>query len=236
MKTLTKSVAFLFIILMTVSCAKEEIVLPVEDELSDQSALKGAAMFVEDLVLEGETHFPSYATMEEKVISPYDENFLTCNAILSIKGHKMILKTKESLMGAFDMREVDFSGQISSNGEVKFSWPTKWVEHAWDFGTWPPVYIGKVEKKIQEMDEQIKLHTGCEILGPGKGQGIFRPLYTGTFDGENFEAYSEFTGMQVDYGVVNFYTQPYLEGIGIDGLIAGPVRFTFSIELSVPEE
>jgi hypothetical protein len=36
--------------------------------------------------------------------------------------------------------------------------------------------------------------------------------------------------------VIDFYKQPYLESIGIDGLIDGPVRFTFSIELSVPEE
>lgn len=229
MKTLSKSFTILFMILLTVSCAKEEVILPVEDELSDQSALKKAKVLdVEDLILNGETHFPSYAVKEHKVIAPWDENFLNCEATLNIEGNQMTLVTEESFPGFGVIRMVTFNGHISSGGVVKFSWPDTWIE--FDFELWD--YI---EKTIDVLDDQIKEHTGCTVYGPGKGKGVFRLDYKGTFDGENFYAEAHFMGKQLDAfgnGMAPWYTKDYIEALlGREGYIDGPVQFKFTIEL-----
>lgn len=206
-------ISLVLVMFLAVSCEKEEITPPIADESSDV-LLKGAAKMDGTYELEGTTHFPAYAVEEHRVISPWELNFLTCEATLTVEGHEMTLEIKE-YFGDMLMRMVTFSGKISSGGVMKFSWPDTW----WEIDG---------EKSIDDLDDQILAHTGCVIYGPGNDHGTFRLDYKGKFDGEHFYTSAHFMGKQVQFGVVPFYSEALL-----GELIEGPIQFEFTIELDV---
>lgn len=217
MKTFTKTFAILLMMLLAVSCSKEEILPPMEEELSD-AVLKGAKgqPFVE-LNLSGETHFPSYAVKEHRVISPYDMNKLVCKARLTHLGGQNYVLTTEEYMDMLLLRKVIFEVKMTPSGAFKFYWPETWEEL--DFATF---VFGP---SSMDLITQMHLHTGCVMYG-GAGINKGTIMYKGKFDGTNFKAYANFMGKQDMVGMI----APFYTG---EPLIEGPVQFEFSIELVV---
>lgn len=217
MKTLTKSFAILFMILLTVSCSKEEILPPMNEELSD-AVLKGSIgeSFVE-LNLSGETHFPSYAVKEHRVISPYDMNKLACEATLTHLGGQNYVLMTEEYFGPMLFRKVIFEVKMTPSGVFKFYWPKTWEEL--------DMFTGMLVPSSMDLLSQMHLHTGCVMYG-GAGINKGTIMYNGTFDGTNFKAFANFMGKQDMLGII----EPFYTG---EPLIEGPVQFEFSIELVV---
>jgi hypothetical protein len=172
-------------------------------------------VFESPIELSGETHFPSYAVKEHRVVSPYDENLLTCTAtLIKVKGQHYELVTEE-YFGTLLYRNVTFDVKITPSGVVSFSWPETWLEFD---GT-------ELAPNTMNLLEQFNFHTGCVASGPDINKGTWS--YKGYFDGTTFYAKTHFMGKQVIPGFIDYYAGP--------PLIDGPIRFEFSFELEVVE-
>lgn len=205
----------LLVIFVAFSCSKEESMVPVLDNTAS-GELKGTRVVNTVLELTGSTHFQSYAVKEHRVISPWELNMLECKAVLTIDGHDMTLETEES-MGDMLYRTVTFTGHISSDGTVKFSWPDEWWDLEGGDGT------------LEDLPTIFLMHTGCIQLGPHKGT----LEYMGKFDGQTFYASTHYMATQVQSGMIPFYSTG--EGGLLEELIDGPIKFLNSIELTVVE-
>jgi len=198
----------LLVIFVAFSCSKDESLIPVLDNTASGD-MKSKMIVNGVFELNGSTHFQSYAVKEHRVISPWELNMLECKAVLTIDGHDMTLETEES-MGDMLFRTVTFTGHISSDGTVKFSWPDEW----WDL------------EGIYDLETAFFRHTGCIMFGPA-----FE--YTGKFDGKTFYAATHFIARQLESGMIPFYSTG--EGGLLEELIDGPIKFLNSIELTVAE-
>ena len=215
------SIKFFSLLLMmffVLSCSKEDSPLTMIDNNSDAN-LKKKVMVDGPISFAGETHFPSYAVKEHRVVSPWELNKLICKATLTMgDDQNFVLVTKE-YFGPMLFREVTFNGKMAPAGVVKFSWPEFWQELNFD--------TGKLQDNEMELLDQFNLHTGCVPYGPGINKGTW--YYKGSFDGTNFYVKTHFMGTQEKPGIIPFYIK---NPDDLTELIDGPIQFEFSIELA----
>lgn len=217
MKAFTKSLTILFMMMLAISCSKEDLVLPAEDELSDAFALKKAK------VNDGTFELPLWSKfycIDMKTGKPHMDGGLPSLGFLTIDGKEIILVVQE-LFGwdaggnPIVYRETEFIGSIAPGGQLKFSYPETWKEY-FDMTKVPPEYIGETPRG--DVIGQVMDHTGCSLHGPGINKGTLN--YKGSFIEGIFQASTHFTGKQIDEPSMDAY-------LGIEG----PAHFKFSFEM-----
>jgi hypothetical protein len=203
-------------ICLLAACSKSDL-FPGDDfnaSNSDEMNLKGLAVSSvkscpDEICLKGTSNFDVYAPKEGRVVVDPSQMYLDIDATLThIEGQNYLLHTTETMpppMGPFVYRIIDWEVKISEGGAIKFLWPESW----WELGAISEISVA----------DQVLLHTGCIIHGPGVNKGS--ALYNGYFDGVNFYAATHFTGIQVQEPSMPVYA----------GII-GPAKFVFSITLS----
>lgn len=217
MKTLTKTLTILLMLLLAVSCSKDEGLLSTGDELSD--VLKGAPVLTTPIYFSGNS---SYEGFVPKTGTPIFAGALECWATLTSSGGQWyVLELSEFLpkeiSGApIDLwRYVDINLKITPGGAVKGYWPETW----YDFGTpldGPP---------NTDVIAQVSGHLGCDLHGPGINKGTLN--CTGTFDGSELVIVFKFNGL--DNGT------PSTMGPGAPwNLVDGPVKVEFTYAFQTP--
>ena len=148
----------------------------------------------------------SYSILEKRVV--VDSNVPATAILTHIGGQSYVLETKEyhPFLG-FVFREITIDLKITPSGRVMFCWPDEWLE---------------LDGLHTDITEQVKLHTGYNIQGPGINKGTLE--YKGFFNGERLYAKAHFTGQQIQPGTFGDYIGQWVEG---------PVQFEFSLDLSV---
>jgi hypothetical protein len=221
MKKINYFLAGIGIVLVTiVACEKSAIEI---DELSlfqDEHSIISNKQIVFDspILLSGETHGFSYAVKEHRVVVPWEEDKLICEATLTkVKGQNYVLETKEFAnfgWGVFQFREYNIDVKITPSGIVSFSLPEIWRQFVY-----PP---GELSYDHDTLLNLFYSWTGCVPFGSGINKGTWN--YKGYFDGTTFYAKSNFSAKQEMEGESPDYKNP---------LIDGPVQFEYSFELEV---
>lgn len=215
MKKILKSISFLLMFLLVLSCSKDEVLLPAGDDPSYE--LKGAKVIATPLEFSGDSYYEGYVP---KTGLELFGGTLPCVATLISKGGQSYdLILTEIFVPAVVERHVTFPLKISPGGVVKGYWPETW----YDFGN-PP----EIEEPNTNVVGQISGHVGCDLHGPGINKGTI--ICTGTYDGAGLEIVFRFNG--VDNGETSTMTPP--EGPpAVWDQIDGPAKFEFSYILEV---
>jgi len=165
----------------------------------------------------GFTRYYAYSVLEKGFIKAPEEGGPNATAILThVNGHDYELVVTETVPFPpfFTYRIMELDVKITPSGEVMFSWPQTWLEiNSFADPTLTP-HSGIVD--------QVLLHMGCTINGPGINKGTLN--YRGTFDGERLIAISHFMGEMVQPGTF----LPWFAEI-----VEGPIKIEFLLDLSV---
>jgi hypothetical protein len=214
MKTLTKTLTMLLIMLLAVSCSKDEGLLSTGDELSD--VLKKTKTVYDGILFSGNSNYEAYVPKTGEILTPCGLGpldflcGLPCVATLNHdQGQWYTLVLTEG-----GERHVDFPLKITPSGIVKGYWPDEWSDFPLEFGG------GGDDPDLIPL---MSGHLGCDLHGPGVNKGTI--MCTGTFDGENLTFYFRFNGL--DNGEVSTFGPD-----NIWNLIDGPAKFEFSYHLT----
>jgi hypothetical protein len=170
------------------------------------------------IALQGFVRFDVYGRKEHKVIVDPTDMYTLCAAELKFKDKQNFeLLTKESFDNGDGtqtlFREVLFKGTMTPSGQLKFTWPEKWLEVSnWETMELEPALYPNVVA-------QIRAHTGYNLSGPGINKNTVN--FVGSFDGNKFYADFRVVGFQEEPGSM----PPY------DVVVDGPIAFKISIEL-----
>jgi len=216
MKTLTKTLTILLMLLLAVSCSKDEGLLSTGDELSD--VLKGAKAkeIVTPLSMSGWSNYKATVPKTGTVIDlgPLMGDPDCIATLFPDEGHWYVLQLTEIMFPGME-RNVEFPIKIAPGGVVTGYWPETW----YDWGN-PP----EGENPDSDLISLITGHLGCDLHGPGVNKGTIN--FKGTFDGNALEFVFRFNGL--DNGIESTY------GPGSPwNLIDGPAIFEFSFNLYV---
>jgi hypothetical protein len=217
MKTFAKTLTVLMVLLLALSCSKEETLLPVADEPSD--VLKGAKTgWIETpLELEG---YSNYKATVPKTFTELDAGGPPCMGTLVHKeGHWYTLELLEGVPGIME-RHVDMPLKITPGGVVKGYWPETWYD--W----YNPPDDGNPNSDIIPL---ITEHLGCDLHGPGINKGTI--ICNGTFDGDLLYFVFRFNGL--DNGIPSTIPPDDEGNPPVWDQIDGPAVFEFSFFLEV---
>ena len=174
--------------------------------------LKNIVVHEGTLILKGFTRFALYAQKDGRAITDgYSVNFLACTAELIFSDNQnFVLNTKEFIPDGTQMpyRELSINGKISPNGELKFTWPEKWIE---------------LGEEHSDMLGQFKEHTGCVLSGESSMKSIVG--YNGILKGNKFFAENHALAFQETPGTMPFFAE----------IVDGPIKINFMFDLEVSD-
>jgi hypothetical protein len=201
MKTLTKTLTILLMLLLAVSCSKDEGLLSTGDELSD--VLKKAEM-IPDLCLEGPTYFDFFVRTDKipMGMAGYCTAQLWYDEIEETYKLQTMEYRPDETGNLVLYREVEFDLKITPGGQVMFPWPPIWTEEGEELGA-----------DGFSVVDLVKLHTGAtDLFGPGINKNTL--IYKGHFNGSKLEVMSHFTGM---------------DALGLEGPVG--IKFSYDLEV-----
>ena len=164
------------------------------------------------IVLQGLTLFDVYAKKEHMVLLDGTEWNLPCTAELVFTDKQtFVLNTTEWWDVGEVFRRISFQGKMTPGGQLKFTWPSTWIELNWT--------TMELEQRTNVL-AQMRDHMGYELSGPGTNNNTLN--YVGYFDGTRLFADFHVTGFQVEPGSMG---GPYAD------IVQGPILVNFSIDL-----
>ena len=209
MKKLTNAFTILLMLLLAVSCSKDEGLLPVADEPSYD--LKAATGIATPLKFSGMSNYEGYVPKLRTTLNAGGLPFVA--TLLHNEGQWYDLHMTEGFPG-FE-RHVIYPLKISNGGVVKGYWPETW----YDFMN-PP----ELGEPNTDVIGQVSGHLGCDLHGPGISKGTIN--CTGSSDGSLLVIVFRFNGL--DNGEEST--------MGPDAIwndIEGPAVFEFSYAMEV---
>ena len=195
----------LAVLIVILSCSKEDISPVMEEENGIAEGLKSAVELTAPVSLEGFTRFAIYSVNEHRYLTTgYDFNFCGCEAeMVPVGKHDFILNTAEYFIGdPVPFRTGSLEGHISSSGQIKYTW--------------------------EDVVPDIQAHVGITPHGPGAHEGSI--VYYGTFDGETFNADMHVSGLQTQPAEFPFF---WVNPDDPTELFQGPLKLTFMFQLEV---
>ena len=222
--------AILFLFVLTPACIEYS-----ESELMDQEIynqlLKSKIIPESSVQLKGFSRMAYFKKVENEFIfdelsgtyyDGYENNFLISDAVLTF-GEGMSFELSSTDYVDFDLdpetvtdrllfRKITFKGKITPSGQLKFTWPDKWLQ--FDFVT------GDLAE-TEDILGQIALHTGFTLSGPGITANTI--MLTGNFDGDKLFAEIKLNGLQEQPGIYNPFNV----------VIQGPVLVNPILEMEV---
>jgi hypothetical protein len=204
---------FIVPLMFIIGCSKQDITPVSFNENLNEMIMKNLVSREGTISLQGFTRFAFYAGKEGRYITDgYTLNFLICSAELTFGDNQsFVLNTKEYMpleTGPALYRELSFNGKMTPSGELKFTWPEKWIE------------LGEERSDVLG---QFKEHTGCVLSGQGNIENFLR--YKGNFDGEKLFAENHAVAFQEAPGILPFFMV----------VVDGPILIHFMIDLEVSD-
>lgn len=166
------------------------------------------------ILLKGFQRFAFTALKEGRIIvDGYTMNFLECTAEWTFSDkNNFVLHTKEFIPGFPTIyREAYFKGEMTPDGQIKFTWPETWWEMGME-GIW---------KERDDVFDQVRRHTGMVVFGQGISKNTLN--YMGYFDGNKLFANMPVVGLPRIPGEMEFFKK----------LIDGPVMINFIFDLDI---
>jgi hypothetical protein len=207
------------LLIFIVGCSKQELFPAGLNENSNEMNLKSSVVHVGTITFQGYTRFDIYAKKEHKVISDgHTDMYLLCSAELVFTDKEnFVLTTTEWIdtYGGTPFRKISFTGKMSPDGQLNFTWPETWLEgDNWD---------GNLEPHSDVL-AQMRDHMGYDLSGPGINKNTLN--YVGYFDNNKLFA---------DFHIIGFYREPGSMGWPYDTEVDGPILVNFSIDLDTSE-
>ena len=204
------------LLIILIGCTKEEIEPTGFGDYKTEMNLKGTIIHESIIHMKGFTRFGFYAVKEHRVLSDPGINLLECTAeMIFSEKQNVVLHTKEFFPGNLLYREVSFKGKMTPGGQLKLSWPSTFTELNMETNEYMEVLVGPLP--------EIKLHTGCNLFGPGINKNTLN--YMGYFRQNKLFAETHFIGLQKVPGILPFLME----------VIDGPIRINFMIDLEVSD-
>lgn len=195
-------------------CTKQETDPVGFNELNDIN-MKSLVMHEGTVNLQGFMRWYVYAKMEHKLIVDPAMMYTLCTAELTfIDEQSFTLHTTEIIPPSLLFREITFEGKMTPGGALKYTWPETWLELQ-PSGLLEPVPFANAV-------EQINVHTGYELSGPGVNKGTL-----------NFKGYFNGTKFYADCHVNAFQLVPGPVGTPYEELVSGPILFSMVTELQI---